>query len=100
MARNPQKYVYLTIGILRGSQTHKDLIADAEEHNTKHLPTIAGIRLSEYYRLKRQGSLGAIATPEASQNSSDLQSMSGDIDSDYSDALSNAAEADDAWPDD
>lgn len=95
MARNQKKYVYFTIGILRGSQTHKDLIADAEEHNTKHLPTVAGIRLSEYYRLLRQELLGTV-----SQHTSGLQSNP-DVDlPEYSDALSNAAEANNAWPDD
>jgi|ERR1041385_788395 hypothetical protein len=101
MARNPKKYVYLTIGILRDSQTHKDLIADAEEHNTKHLPTVAGIRLSEYYRLRRQGLLGTVPTSQDMPSTQDIPNdTSDDVGSEYSDAFSNAAEADNAWPDD
>lgn len=94
MARNNKKYVYLTIGILRDSETHRSLLADAEEHNTKQLPTIAGIRLSEYYQLKRKGLLGV-------SNLQDIQAQEHTRDTigdDFSDAMSNAAEADDAWP--
>lgn len=98
MARNNKKYVYLTIGILRNSETHKALIADADEHNTKQLPTVAGIRLSEYYQLKMQGQIGAvISNHDASfvpdKNNADTGEM------EFREALSNAADADEAWPD-
>lgn len=86
--------MYLTIGILRNSETHQALIADAEEHNTKQLPTVAGIRLSEYYQLKRLGLISAVG-------SSDRPSLvQGDtVGGELSDALSNAEVADEAWPD-
>lgn len=93
MARDNQKYVYLTIGIQRGSETHRLLIADAEEHNTKQLPTVAGIRLSEYYQLKRMGVLGVVVPSAEGETGSDT------VGDELSDAMSNAKEADEAWPD-
>lgn len=96
MARDNKKYVYLTIGILRNSETHKALVADAEEHNTKQIPTIAGIRLSEYYQLKRLGLLGVAGPADRSSMTRVADDTVGD---ELSDALANAEEADDAWPD-
>ena len=88
--------MYLTIGILRNSETHQALIADAEEHNTKQLPTVAGIRLSEYYQLKRLGLLGAAGPSDRPS----LSQVQGDtVGDELSDALSNAELADEAWPD-
>jgi hypothetical protein len=98
MARDNKKYVYLTIGILRNSETHKALLADAEEHNTKQLPTIAGIRLSEYYQLKRNGLLNmSVSSQKADAQDPVLENDT--VGEEFSDAMSNAADADDAWPD-
>lgn len=89
MARNSQKYVYLTIGILRNGPTHKALQADAEEHNSKHLPVIANIRLSQFYEMRSSGLLGAIAL--SSEVAPERQQLE--------DELSvNASAAIDAWP--
>lgn len=98
MARDNKKYVYLTIGILRNSETHQSLLADADEHNTKQLPTVAGIRLSEYYQLKRKGLLGISDTPSAVGAQEQMQ-VNDTVGDEFSDAMSNAADANDAWPD-
>jgi hypothetical protein len=85
MTRDAKKYVYLTIGMPRNGYTHKALLADAAEHNTKHLPTIAGIRLSEYYRLRDKGIVPSVApTSDALVEIDDL--------------AVNADAANDAWP--
>jgi len=87
--RDSKKYVYLTIGILRDSQTHLDLKADAEECNTKQLPTVAALRLGDYYRMRREGlPMVPASSLKSSTNSAD----------DTMNALSNAAEANNAWP--
>lgn len=93
MARDNRKYVYLTIGVLRGSETHQALLKDAEEHNTKQLPTLASIRLGDYYRLKQQGMLYSLSSPTETQEA--LQRLSPDF---TDDLASNANAADDAWP--
>lgn len=93
MARNNKKYVYLTIGILRDSETHQALLKDAEEHSTKQLPTLASIRLGDYYRLKQQGMLHTPSSHVETQEA--IQRMS----SDFTDDLAlNADAADNAWP--
>lgn len=89
--RNKEKYVYLTIGIFRDSQTYKDLLADAEQHNTKHLPTVAGIRLGDYYSMKRHG-ITSVSVQPSEQPKEESNS--------YTDvALSNALAAGDEWAD-
>ena len=57
MARDPKKYLYLTIGVKRGSATYQALLEDAEELGIKQLPTLAGIRLREFYEMKQSGSI-------------------------------------------
>ncbi len=93
MARDNKKYVYLTIGILRDSDIHQALLRDAEEHNTKQLPTLASIRLGDYYRLKQQGMLHSLSSHAETQEA--LARMSSDFPNDLA---SNASAADDAWP--
>lgn len=90
MTRNTQKYVYITIGMLRNGPTHQALVADAEAHNTKHLPTIANIRLSQFYELRQSGLLGAFVLP----SSSDANSVQEQEDT----VTANAQAALDAWP--
>lgn len=94
MARNNEKYVYLTIGVLRGSDTHQALLRDAEENNCeKQLPTLASIRLGDYYRLKQQGMVHSLSSRAETQEA--VQRLSSDFTADL--AL-NADAADDAWP--
>lgn len=94
MARDNRKYVYLTIGVLRGSETHQALLRDAQENNCeKQLPTLASIRLGDYYRLQQQGMLHSLSSPAETQEA--LQRLSPDFTDDL--AL-NANAADDAWP--
>ena len=94
MARDKKKYVYLTIGVLRGSDTHQALLRDAEENNCeKQLPTLASIRLGDYYRLKQQGMLHSLSSHAETQEA--LARMSSDFPNDLA---SNASAADDAWP--
>lgn len=85
MARDKTKYVYLTIGILRHGPTHQALVADAEEHNTKQLPTVAGLRLSEYYHLRANGMLQAMK-------------LAPDAFAEVDDVTANVSAANDAWP--
>lgn len=93
MGRDNRKYVYLTVGILRGSDTHQALLRDAEKHGTKQLPTLASIRLGDYYRLQQQGMLYNLSSQAETQEA--LQRLS----SDFTDDLAlNADAADDAWP--
>jgi hypothetical protein len=89
--RDTKKYIYLTIGILRDSQTHKDLLADAQEHNTKHLPTVAGIRLGDYYGMRREG-IAKVGAPVPAQSNEEHASYTNV-------ALSNAVAASDEWGD-
>lgn len=86
MARNPKKYLYLTIGIKRGSPTHLALLEDAEEHGTKQLPTLAGIRLGEYYEMKRHGTLVTMPSQEEK------------IPAHIADVVENIDAANEAWP--
>ena len=48
-ARDYESYIHLTICIERGSPTHLALLRDAEEIGTKQLPTVAAVRLKDYY---------------------------------------------------
>lgn len=94
MARDTKKYAYYTIGILRDSATHRAILRDAEEHNTKQIPTVIGIRISEYYHLKQQGfSSATISPPEPSIEAAV-------IDSDHSSAIDNAKKSIAVWEDD
>lgn len=96
MARDTKKYAYYTIGILRDSETHRALLRDAEEHNTKQVPTIIGIRVSEYYRLRAQG------IPIVPQTSSPeiTKEVEKDLDCDHTAAIGNAKASLGAWADD
>lgn len=95
MARDIKKYAYYTIGILRDSETHRALLRDAEEHNTKQIPTIIGIRVSEYYRLRAQG------VPTVPQPLPEITiEAEKDLDCDHTAAIGNAKASLGAWAED
>jgi hypothetical protein len=54
MGRKPEKYLYLTLGIRRGSVLHLHLLEDSEEHDIQ-LPTLVKTRLGDYYEGKTRG---------------------------------------------
>ncbi len=47
--RNYNTHIYLTIAIEKDSPTHRALVADALEIGTKQYPTVAAMRLKDYY---------------------------------------------------
>ncbi len=85
MARDTGKYAYYLVGIAKNSPTHRALLADAEGRGVKHIPTLIGVRLGDYY------SGGQVIQQVAQSEKKNEESYS-------SDALSSAALADDAWP--
>ncbi len=48
-SRDYTKYVYLTIALAKNGSTHQALLRDAEEIDTKQYPTVAALRLKDYY---------------------------------------------------
>lgn len=94
MSRDNKKYVYYTIGILRDGETHKAILRDAEEHNTKQIPTILGIRIGEYYRLSAKG------LPIAPLPSSPEIIKEAEADIDHTAAIGNAKASLGAWAED
>ncbi len=91
MARDTKKYVYYTVAILRDSPLHKELLEEAEELGKKQVPTMIAIWLRDYRHLRKLGVMSTLTmTPTQKVDNQE----SNDFD------LSNAAEADDAWPDD
>jgi hypothetical protein len=86
MGRNPEKYLYLTLGIRRGSTLHLRLLEDAEEHNVQ-LPSLASLRLSEYYEAKMQG--GSSAPPPRGRIPTSVAEV---------DLIENIDAANDEWP--
>jgi len=48
-SRDYTKYVYLTIALEKNGPTHLALLRDAEEIDTKQYPTVAALRLKDYY---------------------------------------------------
>ena len=95
MSRDNKKYVYYTIGILRDGETHKAILRDAEEHNTKQIPTILGIRIGEYYRLKAQ-SLPVVPFSPSPEITKEAEA---DIEPDHSAAIDNAKVSLNVWDD-
>ncbi len=93
MARDNSKYAYYTIGILRDSETHRAILRDAEEHNTKQIPTIIGIRISEYYRLRSQG-LPVVPFSPSPEITKEIEA-----DIDHTAAIDNAKASLNAWDD-
>lgn len=93
MARNNKKYAYYTIGILRESPTHRAILKDAEEHNTKQIPTLLGIRVSEIYRPRPGGVISVI--PSLSPET--IKEAEADID--YTESLNNAKASMGLWDD-
>jgi hypothetical protein len=58
MAKDPDKYLYITIGLLRGSDAEQRFLADARRnHMVEHPGKLAGIRLTEFYELLETGLL-------------------------------------------
>lgn len=89
--RDKEKYVYLTIGILRDSLVHKMILQMAEELPTKHLPTALTVLLREYAQLKQRG----FSLLPIQQNGRETPIPSEDP---INDTLSNAADAANEWP--
>jgi hypothetical protein len=48
-SRDYTKYVYLTIALAKNGPTHQALLRDAKEVDTKQYPTVAALRLKDYY---------------------------------------------------
>jgi hypothetical protein len=48
-SRNHARYLYLTIAVERGGPVHQGLLRDAEAIDSQALPTIAALRLLDYY---------------------------------------------------
>lgn len=86
--RDTKKYVYYTVGILRGSPLHKELIQEAEEIGKKQVPTMIAIWLRDFRLLRNKSAVHAAQTP--------IPETSPAIDFEVD--LSNAEEADDAFP--
>ena len=58
MGKDPEKYLYVTFGILRNSEAAQRFLADAEEHHmAEHTGKLAGLRLTEYYKLRATGQI-------------------------------------------
>jgi hypothetical protein len=100
MGRDYKNNVYLTIAIPKNSNVYRALLADAAERNVRQLPSLAAVRLADFYELtellKRQGFATAVqALPDISTNVEIPEEM----DENLVGALQNADDADDAWPD-
>lgn len=48
-SRDYEQYVYLTIALEKNGPTHLALVRDAKEIDTKQYPTVAALRLKDYY---------------------------------------------------
>jgi hypothetical protein len=48
-SRDYRQYVYLTIALEKNGPTHLALLRDAKEIDTKQYPTVAALRLKDYY---------------------------------------------------
>lgn len=48
-SRDYERYVYLTIALEKNGPTHQALLRDAQEIDTKQYPTVAALRLKDYY---------------------------------------------------
>lgn len=58
MGKDTDKYLYVTFGLLRNSETARRFLADAEEnHMIDHTGKLAGLRLTEYYKLLATGQI-------------------------------------------
>lgn len=86
--RDTKKYVYYTVGILRDSPLHKELIQEAEELGKKQVPTMIAIWLRDF-RILRNKSTVPTTQVSIPDNPPTI---------DFEVDLSNAEEADDAFP--
>lgn len=93
--RDAKKYVYYTVGILRNSPLHKDLIQEAEELGKKQVPTMIAIWLRDFRLIKGKSPM---ALPPVVEPVADIKPTIEPVDDDLTMALANAAEADEAWP--
>lgn len=81
MAKNDEKYLYVTISLTRGSDAEKSFTRDMERHHMTDNPgKLAGLRLTEFYELMEQGiiapSLQAMLRARINEQSTELQSRS------------------------
>lgn len=68
MAKDPKKYQYITIGLLRDSWALEQFLADAEKHHmADQLGKLAALRLTEYYELVGKGAVLVGSLPAGEQ---------------------------------
>jgi hypothetical protein len=68
MPKDPKKYHYITIGLLRDSWALEQFLADAELHHmTDQLGKLAALRLTEYYELVEKGAVLVGSMPASAQ---------------------------------
>ena len=68
MPKDPKRYHYITIGLLRDSWALEQFLADAELHHmTDQLGKLAALRLTEYYELVDKGAVLVGSFPASAQ---------------------------------
>ncbi len=68
MPKDREKFQYYEVGILRDSDLHRDILADAEASQMPgHIPLLLAARLSEYYALRRAGAIPALSATASKQ---------------------------------
>jgi hypothetical protein len=68
MPKDPKRYHYITIGLLRDSWALEQFLADAELHHmTDQLGKLAALRLTEYYELVDKGAVLVGSLPASAQ---------------------------------
>lgn len=82
MARDTEKYAYYTVGILKGSELHRRLLAEAEQLGKRHVPLTINLWLRGYLKLSDPPC--KVECPSDRQEEPTVD-------------LSNAAEASDYW---
>jgi hypothetical protein len=96
--RDYKNFTYWTVAVKKGSDTHDAILQDAEDHNTRQIPTLLSLRIEEFYALKKAGLLltGSGKQQEVTtkagtiQHDTDIQIVTVDEDQ----ARANADEAD------
>jgi len=88
--RDTKKYVYYTVGILRDSPLHKELIQEAEELGKKQVPTMIAIWLRDFRLLRKRIPSESISLTCVPDKPEPIE--------EYHIDLSNAEEADEAFP--
>lgn len=97
--RNYDKYAYLTIALDRNSLAYQGILEDAAKINSKHYPTIAALRLADYYEMKKTGTLYRIgdATPAQEAVEQPEEEPDSRVKLDKAKSDENADEAADLW---